>query len=75
MKRVNEILLKYVDYLTLAEAINLPKNGVAVSEDVRPLPDLFHACDAKSGGELKDVQTTKLNERIRDANEIKINYK
>ena len=43
MKRVNEIHLKYVDDLTLAEAINLPEKLVAVPEDVRPLPDLFHA--------------------------------
>ena len=43
MKRVNEIHLKYVDDLTLAEAINLPEKLVVVPEDVRPLPDLFHA--------------------------------
>ena len=43
MKNVNEIHLKYVDDVTLAESINLPKNLVSVSEDERPQPDMFHA--------------------------------
>ena len=43
MKVANEIHLKYVDDLTMAEAINLPKNLVQVSEAERPLPDMFHA--------------------------------
>ena len=34
MKTINEIHLKYVDDLTLAEAINLPNNLVAVLDSV-----------------------------------------
>ena len=43
MKTVNEIHLKYVDDLTLAEAINLPKQLKSVPDSVRPLPDNFYA--------------------------------
>ena len=43
MKVANELHLKYVDDLTLAEAINLPKSLVSVPEDVRPQPDVYHA--------------------------------
>ena len=43
MKTLNEMHLKYVDDLTLAEAINLPKSLVSVPDDVRPQPDMFHA--------------------------------
>ena len=43
MKATNEIHLKYVDDLTLAEAIDLPKNLVTVPNDERPQPDMFHA--------------------------------
>ena len=43
MKVANEIHLKYVDDLTLAEAIDLPKNLVTVPDDERPQPDMFHA--------------------------------
>ena len=43
MKKVNEIHLKYVDDLTLAEAINLPKNVVSLADHERPQPDMYHA--------------------------------
>ena len=43
MKNINEIHLKYVDDLTLAEAINLPTKLVSVPEEVRPMPDMYHA--------------------------------
>ena len=43
MKTANEIHLKYVDDLTLAEAINLPEKLIAVPESERPLPDMYHA--------------------------------
>ena len=43
MKTVNEIHLKYVDDLTLAEAINLPKQLKSVPDSVRPLPDNVYA--------------------------------
>ena len=43
MKVANEIHLKYIDDLTLAEAINLPNNLVSVPDNIRPQPDMFHA--------------------------------
>ena len=43
MKEVNSIHLKYVDDLTLAEAINLPEKLVQIPDSKRPLPDMFHA--------------------------------
>ena len=43
MKAINEIHLKYVDDLTLAEAISLPDKLVHVPESVRPMPDMLHA--------------------------------
>ena len=43
MKNVNNIHLKYVDDMTLAEPINLAKQLVSVPESVRPKPDMYHA--------------------------------
>ena len=43
MKVANEIHLKYIDDLTMAEAINLPKKLESIPADVRPRPDMFHA--------------------------------
>ena len=42
MKTVNQIHLKYVDDLTLAEAVDL-NDLIHVPESVRPMPDNFHA--------------------------------
>ena len=43
MKNVNQIHLKYVDDLTLAEPINLAKQLDSVPASVRPMPDMYHA--------------------------------
>ena len=43
MRVANGIHLKYVDDLTLAEAINLPKNVVSLADNERHQPDMFHA--------------------------------
>ena len=43
MKTANEIHLKYVDDLTLAEAIDLPTKLIPVPDSERPLPDNYHA--------------------------------
>ena len=77
MKVANEIHLKYVDDLTLAEAINLPKNLVHVSEAERPLPDMFHA---KTGHVLPTDKSNVYKQLIKikeyaDANEMQINFK
>ena len=43
LRKANKIHLKYVDDLTLAEAVNLPDKLVPVNRNERPLPDSFHA--------------------------------
>ena len=43
MKTVNEIHLKYVDDLTMAEAINLKEQLIEVPVSMRPQPDSYHA--------------------------------
>ena len=42
-KAANTIHLKYVDDLTMAEAIKMKEKLVSVPESDRPLPDTFHA--------------------------------
>ena len=43
MKTMNEIHLKYVDDLTLAQAINLPNKLIHVPVSESPLPNMFRA--------------------------------
>ena len=77
MKITNEINLKYVDDLTLAEAINLPEKLVHVPEDVRPMPDMFHAKTGHvlpSENSLVQKQLMEVEEYAR-ANSMKINNK
>ena len=75
MKQVNQIHLKYVDDLTLAEAINLPKQLVAVPD--RQLPDNYHA---RTGHVLPDDNSLVVQELSNtldyaEQNEMKINLK
>ena len=76
MRAVNEIHLKYVDDLTLGEAINLPEKLVSAPVD-RQQPDNFHA---RTGhilpGESSNVfkQLMETEEYARE-NDMKINYK
>ena len=77
MKAVNEIHLKYVDDLTLAEAINLPDKLVSVPVDVRPQPDLYHArtgnvLPVEESHVFKELQRTL---KYANENEMKINFK
>ena len=77
MKTVNEIHLKYVDDLTLAESINLPSKTVYVPESERPLPDNFHA----KTGHTFPVENSRVYQQLVDnknyaqQNDMKINYK
>ena len=77
MKSVNEIHLKYVDDVTLAESIDLPKNLVSVSEDERPQPDVYHA----RTGHILPLKNSNLNAQLQKTleyaknNEMQINYK
>ena len=77
MKTLNQIHLKYVDDLTLAEAINLPVNVVHVPDSERQRPDMFHA---STGHALPINNSNVYKELIRTmdyakTNEMKINYK
>ena len=42
-KIANEIHIKYVDDMTRAEVINLPKKLVHLQPNERPLPDCYHS--------------------------------
>ena len=77
MKTLNQIHLKYVDDLTLAEAIDLPSNLVSVPEDVRAMPDMYHA----RTGHVLPVERSSVYTQLQktmeyaDLNEMKINFK
>ena len=76
MRMVNNLHLKYVDDLTLAEAIHLPDKLIKVPESERQLPDMFHA---RTGHVLppansqvyKQLQRT---EEYAKLNDMAINY-
>ena len=77
MRVANEIHLKYVDDLTLAEAINLPKNVVSLADNERPQPNMFHA----RNGHVLPLDNSKVHKQLvktleyAKANEMQINYK
>ena len=75
MKQVNEIHLKYVDDLTLAEAINLPKQLVAVPD--RQLPDNYHARTGHALPDENSLVVQELNNTLdyAEQNDMKINLK
>ena len=76
MKAVNEIHHKYVDDLSMAEAINLPEKLVPVPAD-RQQPDNFHA----RTGHFLPVENSRVYKQLIETeeyariNEMKINYK
>ena len=75
MKTINEIHLKYVDDLTLAEAINLPASLVEVPD--RPQPDNYHA---RTGhvlqvGKSRVLEQLKETQKYSKANDMIINQK
>ena len=75
MKTMNEIHLKYVDDLTLAEAINLPASLVEVPD--RPQPDNYHA---RTGhvlqvGKSRVLEQLKETQKYSKANDMIINQK
>ena len=77
MKIANEIHLKYVDDLTLAEAIDLPTQLVEIPPSERTLPDAFHA----RTGHVLPLKNSKLFNQLQkvesyaNQNEMKLNYK
>ena len=76
MKTVNEIHLKYVDDLTMAEAINLKEQLIEVPVSMRPQPDSYHARTGHSLP-LKNSRVYKQLERTKtqaEQSEMKLNY-
>ena len=77
MKIVNQIHLKYVDDMTLAEAVDLPQQLVSVPCSERPQPDNFHA----RTGHVLPMQNSKVFQQLiktkeyADKNSMKINYR
>ena len=76
MKRANEIHLKYVDDLTLAEAIHMPSQLVSLPESERPQPDTYHArtghvLPANNSKVFKQLQSTYTQAKLTD---MKINF-
>ena len=77
MKNVNQIHLKYVDDLTLAEPINLAKQLVSVPASVRPMPDMYHA---RTGHVLPLGNSEVYNQLLKTeeyarSNYMKLNFK
>ena len=77
MKTANVIHLKFVDDLTLAEAIDLPTQLVQIPPSERTLPDTFHA---RTGHVLPPVNSKvfKQLQKVEDyanVNDMKLNYK
>ena len=76
MKTANEIHLKYVDDLTLAEAINIPDQLVHLPENQRPQPDSFHS----RTGHFLPLDNSRVHKQLietkeyADRNFMKINY-
>ena len=74
MKIVNEIHLKYVDDLTLAEAVNLPQ--ILIENPDRPRPDSYHA----RTGHALPVEKSRVYKQILKTSEyarrtdMRINY-
>ena len=77
MRKANNIHLKFVDDMTLAEAINLPEKLVQIPSSERPQPDAYHA---RTGHVLPPVKSQVYQQIISTeeyarVNEMKINYR
>ena len=77
MKKMNEIHLKYVDDLSLAETINLPVKLETIPDSERPLPDVFRA---RTGHVLPISRSVVYNqlletERYAKENHMQVNYR
>ena len=77
LKAVNQIHLKYVDDLTLAETVNLPEKLVLLKDSERPLPDCFHT---RTGHALPAANSAVQEQLVKtmeyaEENEMKVNIK
>ena len=77
MKIANTIHLKFVDDLTLAEAINLPSTLQYTAPDRRPQPDEYHSRTGHTlpPGDSKLYQQLLRTEEYAKKNQMVINYK
>ena len=76
-KGANLLHLKYVDDLTLAEAIKMKEKLVSIPEEARPKPDTYHA---RTGHKLPEgssqlVQQLEETQKYAEDNKMKLNYK
>ena len=76
-RAANLLHLKYVDDLTMAEAIKLKEKLISVPESERPLPDTYHA---RTGHVLPEensevLKQLKETESYATENKMKVNYK
>ena len=76
MKKVNRIHLKYVDDMSIAEAVNLPEKLISLPDSERVLPDMYHA---RTGhvlplGDSEVFRNLKETEEYATVNQMKINY-
>ena len=77
VKKLNEIHLKYVDDLTIAEAISMKSQLDEVPLDKRPLPDTYH----ERTGHVLLPENSKVYSMLQktvqyaESNKMKINYK
>ena len=77
VKKMNEIHLKYVDDMTITEAISMKKQLDEVPSDKRILPDTYHE---RTGHVLlpensKVYSMIKKTEQFAETNKMKINFK
>ena len=76
LRKINEIHLKYVDDLSIAEAINMSEQLRHVGVEERPQPDAFHA---RTVHELKPEESRVFNQLSKiqeyaDENGMRMNY-
>ena len=76
ISRANQIHLKFVDDMTLAESINLPAKLQSIPENTRPLPDTYRARTEHVLPSDRSVLYTELQktEQYAQNNKMKINY-
>ena len=68
LRTANEIHLKFVDDLTIAERINLPESLVPVPSSQRLQPDTYHA----RNGQVFPPQSSRVQRKLTDINEYAI---
>ena len=68
IRKANEIHLKFVDDLTIAEAIDLRKQLVKLPEESRVQPDTFHA----RTGHVLPLQNSKVHGQLTDLQKFSV---